>query len=67
MGFISRVMWRLLAFCFVALTRRPDVAAKHAGTTFYCTQLVCRTEMYETDVIQEREKRQRRTDQVIGF
>jgi len=56
MGFISRVMWRRLAFCFVALTRRPDVAAKHAGPTFYYTLLVvCRTEMYETDVIEERE------------
>jgi hypothetical protein len=57
MGFISRVMWRRLAFCFVALTRRPDVAAKHAGTTFYYTQLVvvCRTEMCETDIIEERE------------
>lgn len=48
-------MWRRLAFCFVALTRQPDVAAKHAGPTFYCTQfVVCRTEMYETDVIEER-------------
>jgi len=53
MGFISRVMWRRLAFCFVALTRRPDVAAKHAGKTFYYTQLVvCRTEMYESGVIE---------------
>jgi hypothetical protein len=49
-------MWRRLAFCFVALTRRPDVTAKHAGPTFYYTQLVvCRTEMYETGVIEERE------------
>jgi hypothetical protein len=57
MGFISRVMWRRLAFCFVALTRPPDVAAKHAGSALYCTQLgvVCRTEMYGTDVIEERE------------
>lgn len=57
MGFISRVMWRRLAFCFVALTRPPDVAAKHGGSAFCCTQLVvvCRTEMHETDVTEERE------------
>jgi hypothetical protein len=49
-------MWRRLAFCFVALTRRPDVTAKHAGITFYYGQLVaCRTEMYETSVTEERE------------
>ena len=55
MGFISRVMWRLFVFCFVALTRRPDVAVKHAGTTFYYTQLVvCRVEICETDFIEKR-------------